>query len=204
MQRYRMARWTAYVQRVFFALLLTALCSTAMAQGKGDAARGATKAAPCSACHGPDGSKPIAGMPALSGQQEEFLVLQMILLREGLRDVPAMNGMLKAFSDPDLIDIAAYYSTAKPFTSEGARDAQRYAAGAKLSQVMGCGSCHMLGYVGQRQVPRIINQREDYLTSTLKAYRDNKRSGTDTSMNGVMYQTTDADILALAHYLSHQ
>ena len=204
MRHYRKARWTAYVQRVFFIFALATISCTAFAQGKGDVARGAAKAAPCSACHGPDGSKPIAGIPALSGQQDEFLVLQMILLREGLRDVPAMNGMLKAFSDPDLIDIAAYYRTAKPFTSEGARDAQRYAAGAKLSQAMGCGSCHMAGYIGQRQVPRIINQREDFLASTLKAYRDNKRSGTDTSMNGVMYQTTDTDIAALAHYLSHQ
>lgn len=143
-------------------------------------------------------------MPALSGQQEEFLVLQMILLREGLRDVPAMNGMLTAFNDRDLIDIAAYYTAAKPFTSGGPRDTQRYAAGTALSQAMGCDSCHMAGYIGQHQVPRITNQREDYLTSTLKAYRDNKRSGTDTSMNGVMYQTTDADIAALAHYLSHQ
>ena len=42
-----------------------------------------------------------AGMPALAGQQYEFLELQMILLREGLRDVPVMNGMLKAFSDQE-------------------------------------------------------------------------------------------------------
>lgn len=199
-----MARWTISVRRVFLILGLTALPCTAFAQSKGDPARGATKVAVCAACHGPEGGKPLAGMPALSGQQEEFLVLQMILLREGLRDVPVMDGMLKPFSDPDLMDIAAYYSKARPFTSNSPRDAQRYNAGAKLSQAMGCGSCHVTGYVGQRQVPRLTNQREDYLISTLKAYRDNKRSGTDTSMNAVMYQTTDADIALLSHYLAHQ
>ena len=62
----------------------------------------------------------------------------------------------------------------------------------------------MKDYVGQRQVPRITNQREEYLAKTLTAYRDNKRSGVDTSMNAVMYKTTDADIAALAHYLAHQ
>lgn len=199
-----MARWTASVQRVFLILGLTAITVTAFAQSKGDPARGATKVAVCAACHGPEGSKPIAGMPALSGQQEEFLLLQMILLREGLRDVPVMEGMLKPFSDPDLMDIAAYYSKARPFTSNSPRDMQRYNAGAKLSQAMGCGSCHVTGYVGQRQVPRLTNQREDYLVSTLKAYRDNKRSGTDTSMNAVMYQASDADIALLSHYLAHQ
>lgn len=198
-------RWTDSVQRVFLIIGLATLSATATAQGKGDPARGAAKVAACAACHGPEGGKPIAGMPALSGQQEEFLVLQMILLREGLRDVPEMNGMLKAFSDPDLMDIAAYYSNTKPFTASGSeRNPQRYALGADISKAMGCGSCHMGNYTGQRQVPRITNQREDYLAAALKAYRDNRRSGVDTSMNAVMYKATDADIAALAHYLAHQ
>jgi cytochrome c553 len=34
-------------------------------------------------------------------------------------------------------------------------------------------------------------------------YRDNRRVGTDTQMNAVMYGLPDADIAALAHYLSH-
>lgn len=200
-----MARRTHPVRRVFFALALAALSCTALAQSKGDPARGATKVTACAACHGPDGGKPLAGMPALSGQQEEFLVLQMILLREGLRDVPVMSGMLKGFSDRDLIDIAAYYSKAKPFSAGGSeRNPRRYALGADISKAMGCGSCHMGNYSGQRQVPRLTNQREDYLVSALKAYRDNLRSGVDTSMNAVMYKTTDADIEALAHYLSQQ
>jgi cytochrome c553 len=38
----------------------------------------------------------------------------------------------------------------------------------------------------------------------MKAYRDNKRVGTDTSMNGILYQVPDSDIQALAHYLAHQ
>lgn len=204
MQQYQVARWTESVRRVFFMLGLVTLCGSAIAQSKGDPARGAAKVAICAACHGPNGAAPLAGMPALAGQQYEFLELQMILLREGLRDVPVMNGMLKAFSDRDLIDIAAYYSAAKPAAGSGSRDAQRHALGATLSGAMGCGSCHMAGYTGQRQVPRLTNQREDYLVSALKAYRDNKRSGTDTSMNAVMYQATDADIAALAHYFAHQ
>ena len=61
----------------------------------------------------------------------------------------------------------------------------------------------MSDYRGQQHVPRIANQREDYLVLALKAYRDNKRSGSDTSMNAVLYQVSDADIQALAHYLAH-
>jgi cytochrome c553 len=169
---------------------------------KGDAVLGATKAAICLSCHGPAPGAPLAGTPSLAGQQEEFLVLQMILLREGLRDVPVMAGTLKSLGDRDLVDIAAYFNGLKPYLPDGNPDAQRREYGAALSQKMGCGSCHMNDYHGQRQVPRLVNQREDYLAATLKAYRDNKRSGTDTSMNAVMYQVTDGDIQALAHYLA--
>ena len=37
----------------------------------------------------------------------------------------------------------------------------------------------------------------------MKDYRDNRRSGSDTSMNAALYQVADSDIQALAHYLAH-
>ena len=195
-------RWTL-IQRVFFVLLIAA-AGPAGAQLKGDPERGATQAKTCVACHGRTGRGPMSGVPALSGQQSEFITIQLILIREGLRDIPDMTGMLKDFKDQDLADIGAFFSRMEPFSPRGSRDDARFSAGAELSKIMGCGSCHMKDYVGQRQVPRVTNQREEYLAKTLTAYRDNKRSGVDTSMNAVMYKTTDADIAALAHYLAHQ
>jgi cytochrome c553 len=38
----------------------------------------------------------------------------------------------------------------------------------------------------------------------MTAYRDNKRSGSDTSMNAALYRVPDGDLRALAHYLAHQ
>ena len=143
-------------------------------------------------------------MPSLAGQQPEFLVLQMFLLREGLRDVPQMAGMLKGVTDRELTDMAAYFAGQKPLPGpRGKVDAKRRARGADLAKSMGCGSCHMSDYRGQQQVPRLTHQREDYLAAAMKDYRDNKRSGSDTSMNAVLYQVTDSDIQALAHYLAH-
>lgn len=191
-------------RRAFFLVVLSVAIAPAMAQSRGDAVRGAQKAAACISCHGVEGRAPLAGMPALAGQQREFLEGQLVLLREGLRNVPGMEDLLRQFNDSDLIDIATYYSAAKPFTETGTRDALRHARGAALSKGMGCGSCHQADYSGQRGIPRIINQREDYLTSTLKAYRDDKRTGSDTNMNALMYGMNDADIAALAHYLAHQ
>ena len=157
----------------------------------------------CASCHGSAKHPALPGLPTLAGQQPEFLVLQMFLIREGLRDVPQMAGMLTGWSDADLNDAALYFSK-QPFAAPGGNvDPKLRARGAELAHGMGCGSCHMPDYRGQRQVPRISDQREDYLAATLKAYRDNKRTGTDTSMNAAMYQVSDADIHALAHFLAH-
>ena len=68
---------------------------------------------------------------------------------------------------------------------------------------MNCGVCHLPDYRGREQIPRLAGQREDYLLRTLREYRDNKRAGTDTSMNAVVYAVPDADLAALAHYLAH-
>ena len=170
----------------------------------GDAVRGAAVARPCAACHGERGASPVAGSPSLAGQQPEFLALQMVLIREGLREVPAMAGSLSGLRDADLIDMATYYSAVPPLRNPGPRNPTLYARGEALSLAMGCNSCHMGDFTGQRQVPRVVNQREDYLAASLRAYRDDRRSGADTSMNAVMYKTADPDIAAIAHFLAHR
>lgn len=45
-------------------------------------------------------------------------------------------------------------------------------------------------------------QPEDFLAAAMLAYRDNRRVGADTQMNGLMLGLTDADIAALAHDLA--
>ncbi len=197
------------LRRVFASVALAATLAASAASAQqiwrpGDPARGAALAATCAGCHGAHGAAPIPGAPALASQQPEFLKLQLVLMREGLRDVPAMTGTLKGLTDRDLVDIATYYAAARPFRSPPARDPALYARGETLSGAMGCNSCHMGDYSGQRQVPRLVNQREDYLAGALRAYRDDRRSGTDTSMNAVMYKAADSDIAAIAHYLAQR
>jgi len=128
----------------------------------------------------------------------------MFLMREGLREVPQMAGMLKGYANRDFGDVAAYFAGQSPLPAGANRDPQLYARGAGLAQALACGSCHLKDYRGQRHIPRITHQLEDYLAATLRAYRDDKRAGADTSMNAALYQVTDSDIRALAHYLAHQ
>jgi len=183
--------------------LLALSCSAALAQG-GNPERALKTVEICSACHGRDGNAVVPLTPSLASQPELFLVSQMILFREGLRQVPAMTAVFAKTSEQDLLDLAAYFSkqTLKPTTAP--RDAALYEKGEALSKRGSCGGCHLPDYRGHDQIPRLAGQKEDYLAATMVAYRDNKRSGTDTTMTGILYGIGDADIKALAHYLSQQ
>jgi cytochrome c553 len=199
-----MARRMPGIRRAFVFIGLACVAGAGLAQSKGDAGRGEAKAKACVACHGDSGRPPLPLSPWLDGQLEEVTVLQLVLIREGLREIPQMAGMLDKVTDPDFFDIAAYYARRAPPRAAGKPDPKLHARGAELAKSMGCGSCHLGDYSGQKQVPRIANQRGDYLAATMKAYRDNKRVGPDTSMNGILHKVPDRDIEALAHFLAHQ
>jgi cytochrome c553 len=198
------ARRALLTRRAAVFVLGILFSGSALAQPKGDPVSGEAKAKACESCHGAGERAPLEGMPSLAGQPEVFLTLQLILLREGLREVPQMAPFTKSLSDRDITDIAAHFARQTPAKDGTGRDAELFARGAALSKAMNCGSCHRADYGGQRQMPRLAGQREDYLVATMKAYRDNQRAGTDTSMNGALYLVPDADIRALAHYLARQ
>lgn len=192
------------VRRAFLLLGFALVTSPALSQSKGNPERGAALAKTCMACHGAPDREPLPLTPSLAGQPEDYTVMQLFLLREGLRESPQMAGLLKDVTDPDFFDLAAFYARQSPARGTAKPDPQLRAHGATLSREMGCGSCHLKDYRGQKQVPRVSNQREDYLAAAMQAYRDNKRVGPDTNMNGILYRMPDSDIRALAHYLAHQ
>ena len=185
--------------------LLALLAPTARAA---DATRGAALAEErqCGVCHGAAGVSATEGIPSLAGQQPGFTALQLVLFREGLRDVPLMAGPSEGLEDGQIEDLAAHFAALVPGASPDRRPkvAALDAAGAAASERLRCGVCHLPGYTGQNQVPRLVGQREDFLGATLRAYRDDVRRGSDTQMNAAVHGVPDDVLDALAHYLSQR
>ena len=71
-----------------------------------------------------------------------------------------------------------------------------------LAQQHLCDTCHNPDFSGKENVPRIANQREDYLARTLAEYKDNSRTGYDASMADVMAPVTPGQIADLAYFLA--
>ena len=163
----------------------------------------AERAAPCLACHGEKGQSETPEIPSLGGQPAPYLLIQLYLFREKQRTVEIMNEMTKAFTDDDLrafSDFVAKLPPPPPPADTG--DAARMqAAGALITQHR-CNSCHDLDLAGRENIPRIADQREDYLVKTLREYKNNTRHGYDGAMAEVLAPVTDAQIVELAYYIA--
>ena len=66
----------------------------------------------CTACHGPNGAKPITpDYPVLAGQHRNYLVHALKEYKSGQRKNPIMAGQIAALSEEDIKTLAAYFSS---------------------------------------------------------------------------------------------
>ena len=163
----------------------------------------AERVAPCLACHGEKGQSETPEIPSLGGQPAPYLLIQLYLFREKQRVVEIMNDMTKSFTDDDLrtfSDFIAKLPPPKPPADAG--DAARLESGRALITQHRCNSCHNLDLSGRESIPRIADQREDYLVKTLREYKNNTRHGYDAAMAEVLAPVTDAQIVDLAYAIA--
>jgi len=157
----------------------------------------------CGACHGPDGNSVQPGVPSIAAQPKLFLETQLVLFREELRRSEQMLPVVRGMKDAQIVALAQHFSqlAARPM-EPGPADAALMKRGMARAKELRCGTCHLADFSGQKQVPRLAGQREQYLAAEMRAYRDDKRSGGDTIMAAALYGVSDADIRALAHFLA--
>ena len=123
-------------------------------------------------------------------------------MREGIRVVPPMAEFVKGMKDDDIVALAQHYAKQAPVASKEPVDPALAKRGGEIAAKTRCASCHLPTYAGREQIPRLAKQRIDVLIEAMTAYRDNRRSGSDTTMIGVMQGIGDADIAALALFLA--
>jgi cytochrome c553 len=157
---------------------------------------------PCLACHGEHGQSVTENTPSLGGQQAPYALIQLFMFREKLRTFEPMNEMAKAFTDDDLRLFSDFISKMpKPAAPADAGDPARLARAEALVARHRCNSCHNTDFSGKDNVPRIADQREDYLAKTMKEYKDNSRHGYDGTMAEVLQPVTSEQIDDLAYFI---
>src|SRR5262245_38497906 len=96
----------------------------------------------CGACHGEGGSSKMEKLPSLAGQPALFLTNQLILMREKLRPVEAMEAVVKGLKDDEIVALAEHYAKLTPEPSDEVVDQAVVARGAELAERLRCVSCH--------------------------------------------------------------
>src|SRR5882757_673871 len=181
---------------------ITALAFAFMASSAG-AETLQERVAPCLACHGEGGQSETENTPSLGGQQAPYALIQLFMFREKLRSFEIMNDMAKPLSEDDLRAFSDFIATLpKPAPPADAGDPARMQRGQAAVQQHRCDNCHNPDFSGKENVPRIANQREDYLAKTLAEYKSNARHAYDASMAEVMAPVTPEQIADLAYYLA--
>lgn len=177
---------------------------------KGDAAAGQAKTAVCGACHNPDGNSLAPNFPKLAGQGEKYLEKQLHDIKSGKRTVLEMTGMLAAFNDQDMADIAAYFASQKG--SVGAADPKLVERGRALFNggdiekgLPACTGCHSPNGAGLALAgfPHLSGQHADYVKKQLTAFREGERTndGDATTMRTIASKLSNKDIEALSSYI---
>ena len=179
-----------------------ALFAIALAAALPAAAHVPARAAICAACHGEGGSSTITTNPILAGQTARYLYLQLRDFQEGRRSDPQMSPMAAGLTRDEMRELADYFAAQKPKPQTFKVDAEKARLGKLKADETLCTMCHLGGFAGQNEIPRVAGQHFDYTVKQLLAFKARSRTNDAGSMTSVANTLNDKDIDNLAHYLA--
>lgn len=179
--------------------VLMAWQSSANAQ---DVEAGRAKAQVCAACHGPGGNSEAGAYPSLAGQSWRYIYVQLKDFKEGRRSDPQMTPMAQPLSRQDMIDIANYYAAQPLKPSNFKADENKARLGKAKTDETLCTMCHLGGFAGQNEIPRVAGQQYDYIVKQMQDFKARRRTNDAGNMTSVAQTLSDADIENIAHYIA--
>jgi len=183
-------------------ILVAMLLASAPAAAQDDAA--ARKLAePCFACHGPNGNSKDPAYPILAGQSWRYIYIQLKDFKEGRRADPVMSAMAAPLSRDDMIALGNFFAAQKPVPIAFKAEAAKVEAGRKVSDAVLCPMCHLGGFVGQNEIPKVAGQYPQYVRKQLQDFKAKRRTNDAGNMTSVAATLSDADIENLAQYIAN-
>jgi cytochrome c553 len=170
----------------------------------------------CAACHGADGNSSTSANPNLAGQHADYITLQLMHFKSGVRSNPVMQGMAAMLSDDDMRALGVYFSQQKP-KGLTAKDAQLvkaaqkiYRGGDETTGLPACAGCHSPTGAGiPKNYPRVAGQYADYTYAQLRAFKNGERGADKAGKDGngrimatIANRMTDDQMKAVADYMA--
>ena len=134
-----------------------------------DIEAGRAKAQACVACHGADGNSASGQFPHLAGQSWRYLYVQLKDFKEGRREHPVTSPM--DLSREDMMAVANYYAAQPLKPSAFKADEAKVKLGKAKADETLCTMCHLGGFAGQNEIPRVAGQQYDYIVKQLRDFK---------------------------------
>jgi len=157
----------------------------------------------CGACHGADGNSTQPAYPVLAGQSWRYIFNELRDYKEGRRNHPVMSPMAANLTRDQMVALGNYFAAQKPKAVAFQPDAKRVEAGKKISDAALCPMCHLGGFVGQNEIPRVAGQWPQYVKQQLEDFRAKRRTNDAGNMTSVTRNLSDDDIENLAQYIAN-
>ncbi len=164
---------------ILLSTLFCALVAMTNLQAAGDIKKGKVLVGACANCHGKNGNSIIPINPKLAGQNETYLIKQLMDFKNKTRTNSIMNGIVQSLSKTQMEHIAAYYKSKK--AGKGAAIGKKIAAvGQKIfeggnprTKVPACSGCHSPTGMGNGPAgfPAVAGQHAAYTESQLLSFR---------------------------------
>jgi cytochrome c553 len=159
------------------------------------------KATLCTACHGPQAQAAHPQYPILAGQAARYLYLQLRDFQAGRRTDELMTPLAKDLTREEMLELANYYAAQKPPRQSFVADPEKARLGKLKSDETLCTMCHLGGFAGQNEIPRVAGQNYEYIVKQLSDFNARRRRNDGGSMTSVAGTLNVQDIDNLAHYL---
>jgi len=160
------------------------------------------KAATCAPCHGLGGNSTNPDYPVLAGQSWRYVYLQLRDFNEGRRKDPVMSPIAAGLTRDEMIGLGNYFAAQKPQPLAFNADGAKVEAGRKVSNAVLCPMCHLGGFVGQNEIPRVAGQHPQYIKKQLQDFKARRRTNDAGNMTSVAATLSDADIENLSQYIA--
>jgi cytochrome c553 len=184
--------------------LMAALCTMATNPLQAQTVAPATappKAEVCTACHGALGRSTDPQYPTLAGQTARYTYLQLRDFQEGRRTNPLMTPMVAGMTRDEMRALGDWFAAQKPLSSTFAADAEKARLGKAKADETLCTMCHLGGFAGQNEVPRVAAQQFGYIVKQLTDFKARTRTNDAGTMTSVAGTLSPQDIENLAHYI---
>ena len=191
------------MRRIVFLIALFCSASATAQLDPAQMAAARDKAQVCTGCHGPDGNSLSPDYPILAGQTWRYLYIELKDFKEGRRSDPQMSPMAAPLSPDDMIALGNYFAAQKQLPVNFQADGAKVAAGKAKSDEVLCPMCHLGGFVGQNEIPRVAGQHYKYIKKQLEDFKARRRTNDAGNMTSVAGTLSDADIENLSQYIAN-